>query len=222
MTDGNSDILLIDKPKGITSFDVIRQLRKKLDIRKMGHAGTLDPLATGLLLIGVGTGTKNLAGLVGLSKVYETDILLGAQTTTGDMEGEVIAKAEVVGLEKKQVEEVLAGFIGGVKLAVPAYSAVKVDGKRLYAYAREGKDIEAPMKEMKIFAMELVGMQEEGTQTVLSVRMSVGSGAYVRSIAEEVGRRLGVPATVKELRRTRVGDKERDGVQFDISDAEEL
>jgi len=222
MTEIQNDIVLIDKPKGITSFDVIRQLRKKLDIRKMGHAGTLDPLATGLLLIGVGSGTKKLAGLVGLSKVYETDILLGLQTTTGDMEGEAIAEADVVGVEKEKVEEVLAGLVGNINLPVPMYSAVKVDGKRLYAYAREGKEVEVPVKEMKIFTMELFKMWEEDSRTILSVRMSVGSGAYVRAIAEEIGRRLGVPATVKELRRTRVGDMERDGVQFDIGDAEEL
>jgi len=222
MTEKTSDIVLIDKPKGITSFDVIRQLRKKLGIRKMGHAGTLDPLATGLLLIGVGAGTKKLAKLVGLSKVYETEIILGLQTTTGDMEGQILAEANVLGVDREKVEEVLSGLAGVLQIAVPLFSAVKIDGKPLYAYAREGKKVEAPVKDMKIFSMELTGMREEKGRTVLSVRMHVGSGAYVRSIAEEVGRRLGVPASVQELRRTRIGDKILDGVQFDIADADAL
>lgn len=222
-------LLLIDKPKGVTSFDVIRTLRKRLNIQKMGHAGTLDPLATGLLLVGVGSATKQLATLVGLSKVYEVDILLGVKTTTGDMEGDVVDEMEVLDIDKARVEKVFHNMVGVVPLKVPLFSAIKIKGKALYAYARKGKaeDISLPVKEMKIFSIELLGVrsvdeQGKNAHTILSVRMHVGSGAYVRSIAEEIGRQLDIPATVYDLRRTRIGDKKLSGLQFDIAEADKI
>lgn len=211
----NKDIILIDKPKGITSFDVIRKLRKKLGIRKMGHAGTLDPLATGLLLIGVGAGTKKLADLIGLPKTYESDILIGKRTTTGDMEGEIVESLKVESLKPGEVKEVFDGMVGVLELPVPLYSAIKKEGKPLYKYARSGKEVEVPVKNMEIRAIELLDVICGDGECVLSVQMDVGSGVYVRSIAEEVGRRLGYPATVKELRRTKVGE-------FDIKDASKI
>ncbi len=211
----DNDILLIDKPKGITSFDVIRKLRKKLNIRKMGHAGTLDPLATGLLLIGVEAGTKKLKDLIGLPKTYETEILLGKSTTTGDMEGEVVLSKKVESLKSEEVENVLKEMTGILELPVPIYSAIKKDGKPLYKYARKGEKVDIPIKKMEIRAIKLLNVLCKEGECVLSVRMDVGSGTYVRSVAEEVGRRLGYPATVKELRRTVIG-------KFDVKDAEEL
>ncbi len=211
----DNSLLLIDKPKGITSFDVIRRLRKKLGIRKMGHAGTLDPLATGLLLIGIESGTKKLKDLIGLPKVYEAEILLGKRTTTGDLEGEVVESKKVEDLNEEDVAKVLEEMIGDLQLPVPIYSAIKKKGKPLYKYARKGEDVEIPIKTMKIYTMELSDMFPVDDTYVLSVRMEVGSGAYVRSIAEEIGNRLGLPATVKELRRTKVG-------KFDIKDAEKI
>jgi len=211
----SDNLLLIDKPKGITSFDVIRRLRKKLGIRKMGHAGTLDPLATGLLLIGVEGGTKKLKDLIGLPKVYEAEILLGKKTTTGDLEGEVIESKEVEDLNEEGVARVLEEMIGDLQLPVPIYSAIKKEGKPLYKYARKGEEVEIPIKTMKIYTMELLDTFSMDDMYVLSVRMEVGSGTYVRSVAEEIGSRLGFPATVKELRRTKVGE-------FDIKDAEKI
>ncbi len=211
----DAEILLIDKPKGITSFDVIRRLRKKLNIRKMGHAGTLDPLATGLLLIGIESGTKKLKDLIGLPKVYEAEILLGKKTTTGDLEGEVIESKKVEDLEEEDVVKVLEGMLGDLQLPVPIYSAIKKEGKPLYKYARAGEKVEIPIKTMKIYTMELLDMFPLDSMYVLSVRMEVGSGTYVRSVAEDVGKRLGIPATVKELRRTKVGE-------FDVKNAEKI
>jgi len=208
----NNDLLLIDKPKGITSFDVIRKLRKKLNIRKMGHAGTLDPLATGLLLVGVETGTKKLKDLIGLPKTYETEILVGKSTTTGDMEGEIVESKEVESLKSEEVEKVLEGMIGILSLPVPIYSAIKKEGKPLYKYARKGEEVEVPIKKMEIRAIKLLDVLCTEMECVLSVEMDVGSGTYVRSVAEEVGRRLGYPATVKELRRTIIGE-------FEVKDA---
>ncbi len=201
-----NEILLIDKPKGITSFDVIRLLRKKLNIKKMGHAGTLDPLATGLLLIGVGTGTKKLKDLIGLPKVYESEILIGRSTTTGDMEGDIIDSKVVEHLDIEVINNVLRDMVGDIDLSVPIYSAIKKNGKPLYKYARNNEKVDVPIKTMKIYTIDLLSMFSFEDGYVISIRMEVGSGSYVRSIAEEIGRRLLFPATVKELRRTKIGE----------------
>lgn len=200
------ELLLIDKPVGITSFDVIRRLRKTLGIRKMGHAGTLDPLASGLMLIGVEKGTKKLAELIKLDKEYEALIVLGEERTTGDMEGEVVAEAQAVGVSEARVREVLAGMVGTLSVAVPAYSAIKKDGKPLYARARKGQEVKRPVRDMRVIKAEFLGMEEQGDRTHVRVRFFVGSGTYIRSLAEELGRRLGYPATLGGLRRTQVGE----------------
>ena len=209
------NIVLIDKPKGITSFDVIRKLRGTYPKIKLGHAGTLDPLASGLLIIGIGEGTKKLAQFLKLPKVYEVTVLLGEQRTTGDMEGEVLESKKVEWLNIKKVRETLSEMVGDVELAVPKYSAIKVGGERLYKKARQGKEFEPPKKVMKIMALKLNEDRKDGDHHILDITMEVGSGAYIRSIAEELGKRLGYPTTVAELRRTKVGE-------FDIKDAKKL
>jgi len=201
-------IILADKPKGITSFDVIRRLRRELGIKKMGHAGTLDPLASGLMIIATEKDTKKLYEYLKLPKTYEVEILIGESRTTGDMEGEIIEKRQVGVLEN--VEEVLEALIGEIKLAVPKYSAIKVGGQALYKKARKGEIFEAPVKMMVVNSIQLDNVDG----TVLHVTISVESGAYIRSIAEEIGRRLGYPAVVKELRRTVIGE-------FSVLDARE-
>ncbi len=202
------EILLVNKPRGISSFGVIRELRKKLGVRKMGHAGTLDPLAEGLLIIGVGTGTKKLADLIGLDKVYEVEIELGERTASGDKEGEVLEERDVVlsDVSEDELRRALGELEGETELPVPIYSAVKRGGKPLYKRARSGEQVTAPRRVMKIYKLDLLGMRAENNRVFLSVRMEVGSGVYVRSIAEEVGRKLGLPATVSKLVRTRIGD----------------
>ncbi|MCR4330897.1 MAG: tRNA pseudouridine(55) synthase TruB [Patescibacteria group bacterium] len=209
------NILLIDKPKGITSFDVIRALRRKLGVRKMGHAGTLDPLATGLMLVGVGESTKELAALIGLPKTYEAEVLLGLKTDTGDLEGATMEEAVVPEVNEEEVRKVLAGMVGVVPLPVPKYSAVKRGGEALYKKARRGEQVEVPVKEMKIHSCELKKHAPLRDKYVLGIVCEVGSGAYIRSIAEEIGRRLGVPATIKELRRTKIG-------KYRVEDAEKI
>ena len=200
-------ILLIDKPKGITSFDVIRILRRKYKIRKMGHSGTLDPLATGLMIIGVEEGTKALKDLIGLNKEYQASVLLGQQTSTGDMEGEIIKSKKINKVNIKEVEETLKEITGKILLPVPVYSAIKVKGQPLYKIARKKgyKSITPPKKEMEIFWIKIKNHHKEGDYYILNLEMKVKSGTYVRSIAEEIGRRLKVPATIKELRRTTIG-----------------
>ncbi len=203
--DGNiENVILIDKPKGISSFDVIRALRKKLGVRKMGHAGTLDPLASGLMLVGVGAGTKKLHELVGLPKTYYVDILLGKRTTTGDMEGEVLDEKEVGNITTEDVQEVAKKLVGVLRLPVPVYSAMKQGGMPLYKKVRQGKKIIIPIRDMQVFEVRF--MSYEKKKHVVSLEMDVDSGVYVRSVAEELGRLLNVPAVVKELRRTKIGD----------------
>lgn len=224
MTD---DIVLIDKPTGITSFDVIRRLRRELNIRKMGHAGTLDPLASGLMIIGVATGTKKLAEYIKLDKEYIAEILVGIKTETGDMEGEVIEeKAVEEGVvadifSEEKISATLSEMVGTLTLPVSAYSAIKKDGVPFYKKAREaqlrGQTLDTstlPVRDMKVMAAELLDQNydKENKRMIIEVRFEVGSGTYIRSLAEEFGKQLNYPATLQSLRRTKVGD-------FKIEDA---
>ena len=207
------EILLIDKPKGITSFDVIRILKQKYGLLKIGHArnlkighaGTLDPLATGLLIVGIGEGTKRMNEFLKLPKSYKAHIVLGIKTDTGDMEGKVIEKKAVHSIDEGSVRKMLSGMLGKLLLPVPVYSAVKRGGVPLYKRARRGEKVVPPIKEMEIKEIKLLDVVREKERVVLLVEMAVGSGTYVRSVAEEIGRRLGVPAVVGELRRMKIG-----------------
>jgi tRNA pseudouridine55 synthase len=201
------DLILVDKPKGISSFDVIRRLRVKLGVKKMGHSGTLDPLASGLLIVGVGTGTKKLTELIGLPKIYKVEVLLGKRTDSGDLEGKVIEKRKIGAVDNKKVKEVLKSMEGEPELAVPYYSAVKVRGQPLYKSARKGKaEVKLPVKKMKVEWIKLAGEKKTKEGYILKLAMKVGSGTYVRSLAEEIGKRLKIPAVVISLRRTAIGE----------------
>lgn len=213
-------IILIDKPKGITSFDVIRRLRRELNIKKMGHAGTLDPLASGLMIIGVGEGTKKLSGLIKQDKEYVAEVLLGEKRRSGDMEGEILEELDVLCIDADEVKEVLHSMHGTLYLPVSAYSAIKKDGVPMYKRARKAEKIgetidDVPMRTMQVHKAELMNIEQKENRAVLTVRFFVGSGTYIRSLAEEIGKRLGCPATLQNLRRTKVGE-------FDIKDAQEL
>ncbi len=218
-------ILLIDKPKGITSFDVIRRLRRILNIKKMGHAGTLDPLASGLMLIGVGSGTKELTALVKLDKEYVAEILIGQKRSTGDMEGEVLEEKEVEEIfSAEKISSTLATMQGDLTLPVSAYSAIKKDGipmyKRARAAAQKGEVVtEVPVRTMQVQEAELLEraklVLDNKTFQLVTVRFAVGSGTYIRSLAEEFGKRLDYPATLYNLRRTKVGN-------FNIKNAKTL
>ena len=211
----DKEIVLIDKPKGPTSFDMVSRLRRKLGIRKIGHAGTLDPLASGLLILGVGKGTKKLADLIKLPKTYEAEILLGVSTDTGDLEGKVLKEQEIETLDTKEVKRVIKGLVGKLLLKVPAYSAIKVKGERLYKIAREGRTVDLPEKEMEVTKAVFKSCLKSEKHYVLKVVLDVKSGTYVRSLAEEIGRRLSVPATLKNLKRTKIG-------KFNLKDAEKI
>lgn len=198
-------ILLVDKPVGITSFDVIRKLRKELDIRKMGHAGTLDPLASGLLIIATETDTKKLDQFLKLPKTYEVAVRVGEKRSTGDLEGEVLEKVEVSDIDEEKVREVLSGFEKVHTLTVPMYSAIKVDGKPLYWYARNGVEVEVPQKDMEVTGVKLLSIERGDEFITINLELAVTSGTYIRALAEKFGELLGYPATTAALRRTIIG-----------------
>lgn len=205
-------IVLIDKPTGITSFEVIRRLRRIHSIRKMGHAGTLDPLASGLLIVGMGEATKLLSHYLALPKTYEATIRIGLATTTGDIEGDITAETRPVRLDEANLRRVLKSMEGTLTLPVPAYSAIKQGGVRLYKKAREARRqgrvfVDVPEKEMCVYTALFRTMHHtpEGYGEVL-VHFAVGSGTYIRALAVECGKRLGLPATLATLRRTQIGE----------------
>ena len=205
------DILLIDKPKGITSFDVIRRLRRELGIRKMGHGGTLDPLATGLMIIGIESGTKKLNEYLKLPKEYIAEVLIGERRSTGDMEGEVLESMIVPPQDEAVLERVVRDMVGVHTLPVSAYSAIKQNGVPLYKRARmaekKGEYVtDVPLRTMEVYETELLEHHCGGGSCVLTARFFVQSGTYIRSLGEEIGRRLGYPATLQNLRRTKIGE----------------
>jgi tRNA pseudouridine55 synthase len=216
MSDKN--ILLVDKPRGITSFDVIRILRKKLNIRKMGHAGTLDPLASGLMIIGINDGTKKMSEFLKLPKTYVADILLGKKSETGDMEGKIIEEKSSEHITDEAICKVVENFSGKHHLAVPMYSAIKVGGRPLYSIARkkeEGKKLTEkeiatvpPKKEMEVLSIKLLSVIPALSRNDIKIKveMRVSSGSYIRTLAEELGNHLGMPAMLTDLRRTEIGE----------------
>lgn len=218
------ELLLIDKPKGITSFDVIRQLRRQTGVKKFGHAGTLDPLASGLMLLGVEKGTKKLSELIKLDKEYIAEIRLGETRTTGDLEGDVVDSVDIdasmVASLETTVPDVIRSMVGEHTLPVSAYSAIKVDGVPMYKRARKAEVtgdtvIDIPVRAMTVHEVELLGTEQQENCYAVAVRFKVASGTYIRSLAEEFGRRLGLPACLADLRRTQVGE-------YRIEDARKL
>ncbi len=193
--------LNIDKPRGITSFGVIEELRKKLGVKKVGHAGNLDPDATGVLVVGVGKGTRFLEFVMNLEKEYMATIKLGILTDTLDMTGEEIDRKDVPRLSEEKLKKVLRGFLGEIMQTPPAYSAIRVEGKRLYELAREGVYVKPKPRKVRIHRLELLGIADDE----FMIRVICSKGTYIRSLARDIGEKLGTYGIVKELRRTRVG-----------------
>lgn len=193
--------LVFDKPPGITSHDVVAMLRAVLGIRKIGHTGTLDPFATGVLAIAVGSATRLIQYLDEDLKVYDSLLLLGQSTDTGDPEGEVIREAPVPEVSRDEVLAVLDSFRGERMQTPPMYSAVKVNGRPLYSYARAGETVEVPARPIRVDRIELIGWQAPH----LRVRITCGKGTYARVLAEEIGEALGSVAHLIGLRREQSG-----------------
>ena len=194
-------IILINKEKGLTSRDVVNQISKKLQTKKVGHAGTLDPIATGLLVIGVGNGTKILDLLTLDQKEYIATVSIGIQTDTYDITGNILKKQENYQLDKKTLENTLNSFLGSYEQEVPKYSAVKINGKKLYEYARKQEEIELPKRLVTIYQIELLNYND----SEFTFKTLVSKGTYIRSLINDIGLKLNIPMTMKELKRTRSG-----------------
>ena len=201
-------LILVDKPKGWTSFDVVNKirwlLRKKYNVKniKVGHSGTLDPMATGLLLLCTGKYTKELHHLTGLDKKYTGEITLGIETATYDAEGEIIFEKEVPVLTREEIETILSQFKGEIDQYPPAYSAIKKDGKPAYLLARKGRDVVLEPRPINISAFDVHVEQ----MPVVRFRVVCSTGTYIRSLANDFGRALGCGAYLSSLCRTRIGE----------------
>ena len=195
-----SGLLLVDKPHGITSHDAVSRVRRSLGIRKVGHSGTLDPLATGLLVMGVGRGTRLLRFLSEFPKLYEGTGVLGVETTTLDAEGDVVREAPVA-VTEPELRAALASFVGDIEQAPPAYSAVKVGGERSYKAARRGEAVDSPSRRVHVYAFNVRRFDPPR----FDFRVRCSGGTYVRSLVADVGHALECGAHVTALRRTAVG-----------------
>ena len=197
----NHGVLLIDKKAGLSSFDVVRRVRWILKAKKVGHAGTLDPFATGLLPICIGESTKAVHQLVEGTKTYEAIVRLGQETDTLDKDGEIQSEHGWDHVSLDRFREVAAEFVGDIEQVPPLYSALKIKGKRLYEYARSGEDVEIPSRVVHVESLQVLNM--EGPHVTFQV--VCGKGTYIRAIARDIGRKLGCGAHLRELRRTQVG-----------------
>lgn len=199
-------ILLVDKAPERTSHDVVARVRWLLKTKKVGHAGTLDPMATGLLVLGVGQGTRLLTYLVGLDKTYTATIRLGQATTTDDREGEPLGQPrDASGLTPQEIEERLVALRGDIDQVPSTVSAIKVDGKRAYAMARAGEDVQLTARPVRISRFDVLALRIEGPFVDLDAVVSCSSGTYVRALARDLGAALGVGGHLTALRRTHVG-----------------
>ncbi|MBR2543537.1 tRNA pseudouridine(55) synthase TruB [Candidatus Saccharibacteria bacterium] len=199
-------IILIDKPAGISSFGVVAKVRKKLRDEfghkiKVGHTGTLDPFATGLLILLSGKMTKKSGEFLKLDKEYIAELKLGFTSTTGDPEGE-ITKVNDINTDINEIKNVLNNFIGEIEQTPPKFSAIKINGQRAYKLARKGQDFEIPSRKVTIYNIEIL----DYNYPKLKIKCHVSSGTYIRTLAEDIGKALGTGAYLTALRRTKIGN----------------
>ena len=201
------DIILIDKPAGLSSFGVVARVRRRLSMEagkkvKVGHTGTLDPFATGLLILLANKATKLSNQFLKLDKWYESTICLGKTSTTGDPEGEITEQDTEKVPTLEEVKAVVNQFVGQITQTVPAFSAVKINGQRAYQLARRGEAVVMPTRQIEIYSLEILSYN----YPKLIIRTHVSSGTYIRTLGEDIGKALGVGAYLTSLRRTQVGD----------------
>lgn len=194
-------ILVVNKPNGITSHDVVAKVRKKFKIKRVGHAGTLDPLATGVLIVLLGRSTKLFDQFVGFDKAYRATLILGQKTDTADTQGKVVAESSYAHVTKKQVEDVFKTFTGALEQLPPMYSAVKIKGKKLYELARQGIEVKREPRQVHVYRLELESMVGREVRFYLEC----SKGTYVRQLADDIGDVLGCGACISKIERTKVG-----------------
>ncbi len=200
-----SGILLVDKPGGMTSHDVVSRTRKALGTRKVGHAGTLDPMATGLLLLGVGSATRLLTYVVGLGKEYTATIRLGAATDTDDAEGEIVSTADASGVTRATLDAAVEALTGELSQVPSSYSAVKVDGRRSYDRARAGEEVVLEPRTVTVSRFDVLAERRDAQTVDLDVVVECTSGTYIRALARDLGAALGVGGHLTALRREAIG-----------------
>ncbi len=203
-------IIIINKPTGYTSRDIVNIISKKLKTKKVGHTGTLDPLASGVLVITVGRYTKLGEMLTSLDKEYISEIKLGINTDTLDITGNILEKKDF-NVTKENIEKVFKKFIGKYKMEVPKYSAIKINGKKLYEYARNNEDVELPIKTVEVKDLELIDYQDD----IIKFRTKVEKGTYIRSLIRDICKELNTIGTMNSLIRTKQGS-------FSLENAQEL
>ncbi|NLZ85316.1 MAG: tRNA pseudouridine(55) synthase TruB [Acholeplasmataceae bacterium] len=209
-------VILINKPSGMTSHDVVNRLRKIFGIKRIGHTGTLDPLARGLLVVCLGEATKLVPFLEQDDKVYDVEIMLGKATSTSDLAGEVVAEALVPNFSPEIIDQVLGQFTGEIVQTPPKYSAIKVEGKKLYEYARKNQAVEIPQRTVKIFRLERTSeLDYRDELCTFRFVAHVSKGTYIRTLCEDIAKALELPGVMSDLVRIRCG-------KFHLSDASTL
>lgn len=213
------EVIFVDKPTGMTSFGAVARVRRILSQReghkvKVGHTGTLDPFATGLLILLAGKATKRAPELTKKDKVYEATIRLGEVSTTGDPEGEITKTGKDIP-DRAIIEDTLKQFVGDIQQTPPAFSAIKVNGQRAYKLARAGKEVDIPSRTVTIYSLVII----DYSTPELTIRTHVSSGTYIRTLAEDIGKALGCGAYCSKLRRTQIADYKIDELPlFELPD----
>ena len=201
MSDG---FLVVDKAPGMTSHDVVAIGRRALNTRKVGHAGTLDPMATGVLVLGFNNGTRLLQYITDGDKSYKATIVLGASTTTDDHEGEITSTADASGVKDEEIKRILGQMVGEIMQRPTNVSAIKVDGKRAYDRARSGEEFELPARKVTISQLDILDIRHKDATTLVDIAVTCSAGTYIRAIARDLGAELKVGGHLNVLRRTRV------------------
>ncbi|MGW1341481.1 tRNA pseudouridine(55) synthase TruB [Kribbella sp. NPDC002412] len=208
-------IVVVDKPAGLTSHTVVARIRRLAGTRKVGHAGTLDPMATGVLVVGLNRATRLLGHLQLADKSYDATVLLGATTTTDDAEGEIVSTAPVDGVTAEAIEAAVAGFRGEISQVPSKVSAIKVDGRRAYERVRAGEEVALKARSVTVSRYDVVDVRPGSSGIEVDISVDCSSGTYIRALARDLGAELGVGGHLTALRRTRVGS-------FDLSVAHTL
>jgi tRNA pseudouridine55 synthase len=203
-------VLPIWKPVNYTSHDVVAKARRILGLKRIGHTGTLDPMVTGVLPLCLGKATRLVEYIQELPKEYEAKLIVGYATDTEDATGQVIERADNVSLELAEVERVIHSFVGAIEQVPPMYSAVKVDGKRLYELARNGETVERKSRQVHIHAIHIISSNLNKTEPEIVIRVQCSKGTYIRTLCADIGRALGYPAVMAELVRTGTGGMTRE------------
>ncbi|MBI1336306.1 MAG: tRNA pseudouridine(55) synthase TruB [Phycisphaera sp.] len=200
-TESLCGLIVVDKPVGCSSMDVVRRVRRAAKGAKTGHAGTLDPLASGVVICALGKATRSIEHLMGLTKIYEARVDLSALTTTDDLEGEREEVAVASPPDPQRISKTLQDFVGNIRQKPPRYSAIHIDGQRAYKLARKGKAFEVPERQVVVHAIDVLGYD----WPMLDIRVTCGKGTYIRSLARDIGLSLGTGGHLASLRRTAVG-----------------